>query len=134
MVRWDMETVAYSFYLCPFLLLLPPSPSAGPPCRAFTPSLIEAYKAAKAAGVDFELIFVSSDQDEDGFDEYYSSMPFPAVKYSNDELREALGTAFGVRGIPSLQVVGKDGKIITTDGRTTVTKDADKAFVAWSAL
>ena len=52
-----------------------------PPCRAFTPTLIKAYEAAKAAGLPFELIFVSSDHDEDGFDEYTADMPWPSVKF-----------------------------------------------------
>ena len=53
-----------------------------PPCRAFTPTLIKAYEAAKAAGLPFELVFVSSDEDEEGFDEYTKDMPWPSVKFS----------------------------------------------------
>ena len=53
-----------------------------PPCRAFTPTLIKAYQAAKAAGLPFELVFVSSDEDEEGFDEYTADMPWPSVKFS----------------------------------------------------
>ena len=52
-----------------------------PPCRAFTPTLIKAYESAKAAGLPFELVFVSSDHDEDGFDEYTADMPWPSVKF-----------------------------------------------------
>lgn len=105
-----------------------------PPCRAFTPSLVKAYDAAKAAGVDFELIFVSSDQDDEGFDEYYATMSFPAVKFDQEEAREQLGAVFGVKGIPSLQVVGKDGKIIEKDGRSQVTAKGADAFAAWAKL
>jgi hypothetical protein len=32
--------------------------------------LIKAYNAAKADGAAFELVFVSSDEDQEGFDEY----------------------------------------------------------------
>ena len=52
-----------------------------PPCRAFTPTLIKAYQAAKEQGLPFELIFVSSDEDQEGFDEYTADMPFPSVKF-----------------------------------------------------
>jgi nucleoredoxin len=52
-----------------------------PPCRAFTPTLIKAYQDAKAAGTPFELVFVSSDEDQEGFDEYTKDMPWPAVKF-----------------------------------------------------
>ena len=45
-----------------------------PPCRGFTPSLVDAYKKdLKAKGL--EIIFVSSDRDQKSFMEYYGEMP-----------------------------------------------------------
>jgi len=105
-----------------------------PPCRAFTPILIKAYKDAKAAGAEFELVFVSSDEDEEGFDEYTATMPWVAVKFDDEEARSQIGEKFGIQGIPALIVLGKDGKVITTDGRTPVTKEKEGAFVNWSKL
>ena len=52
-----------------------------PPCRAFTPTLIAAYNAAQKAGYPFELVFVSSDEDQEGFDDYTKDMPWPSVKF-----------------------------------------------------
>lgn len=42
-----------------------------PPCRAFTPRLVQTYKELKkrAGGNDLEFIFVSSDKDQSQFDE-----------------------------------------------------------------
>eukprot|EP00959_Pyramimonas_sp_CCMP1952_P226731 4740719-Pyramimonas_sp.AAC.1 len=34
------------------------------PCRGFTPELIKTYNTLKAAGKPFEIVFVSSDNDE----------------------------------------------------------------------
>ena len=34
-----------------------------PPCKAFTPVLVEAHQKLKATGRDFEVVFVSSDKD-----------------------------------------------------------------------
>jgi nucleoredoxin len=104
-----------------------------PPCRAFTPVLIKAYKAATAAGAAFELIFVSSDEDQEGFDEYTKDMPWPSVKFSEEEARTSLGERFGVQGIPQLIILGKDGKLITREGRAAVAKDKDAAIQAWAA-
>ena len=39
-----------------------------PPCRQFAPALAQVYADMKAAGKKFEIVFVSSDQDESGFD------------------------------------------------------------------
>lgn len=105
----------------------------GPPCRAFTPTLIQAYKAAKEKNANFELVFVSSDQDQEGFDEYYADMPWPAINFEAEHEREAANTAFGIKGIPSLQVVGKDGHLITADGRTSVQKEKEAAIIAWAS-
>lgn len=51
------------------------------PCRAFTPTLIAAYNAARKEGLPFELVFVSADHDQEGFDKYTENMPWPAVKF-----------------------------------------------------
>lgn len=105
-----------------------------PPCRAFTPTLIAAYNAAKKQGLAFDLVFVSSDEDQEGFDEYTKDMPWPSVAFDQEELRSKLGEQFGVKGIPSLQVLGKDGKIITTDGRTGISKTKEAAIKEWTSL
>ena len=103
----------------------------GPPCRGFTPRLIEAYNTAKAAGVDLEIIFVSSDHDETSFKSYYSSMPWSAISF-DPQMSQELRSTFGVNGIPALVVISKDGKLITKDGRGEVARTGSKAFQNWS--
>ncbi len=45
----------------------------------------EFYEKCKATDVDgLELIFVSSDSDEESFQEYWGSMPFLATKYGSE--------------------------------------------------
>ena len=41
------------------------------PCRGFTPQLAEAYMGMQSMNKPFEIVFVSSDKDEDKFNEYY---------------------------------------------------------------
>jgi len=86
-----------------------------PPCRAFTPKLVEFYNDHEEfAGRKFELIFVSSDRDEDAFDDYMTGdeMPWPAIKYRYakkiDEVRKYAGS-----GIPCLVLVDKEGKVLS---------------------
>lgn len=54
-----------------------------PPCRKFTPMLAEFYKKLKGSdkGKDFEIIFVSSDADDNAFNDYYKEMPWLALKF-----------------------------------------------------
>lgn len=53
-----------------------------------------------------ELVFVSSDRDQESFDEYYGEMPFCALPFEEREAKGLLGKLFGIKGIPSLLIVG----------------------------
>ena len=68
-----------------------------------------------------QIVFVSSDSDQSSFDEYYGSMPWMSVPFTATDKIQALGSRFGVRGIPSFIVLDAvDGSIKDPDGRTTV--------------
>lgn len=56
-----------------------------PPCRAFTPELASFYKKFRDTekGRTMDVIFVSSDQDEDSFKEYLNEMPWKALPFSD---------------------------------------------------
>ena len=82
-----------------------------PPCRAFTPNLATVYQQAKSAGKKFEVVFCSGDHSDSDFLSYFSSMPWLAIKYDDDEREEFMGK-FQVRGIPKLCVLAPSGKII----------------------
>jgi nucleoredoxin len=92
-----------------------------PPCRGFTPKLSEFYK--NGLKDKMEIIFVSSDRDEDGFNEYAAEMPWLALPFAKRREKETLSKAFGVSGIPALIVINSDGSVITEDGRGKVMKD-----------
>ena len=80
-----------------------------PPCRRFTPMLAKLYTDMKAAGRDdFEIIFVSWDNDEEEFDEYYGEQPWATLPYGT--VQDGLTQKFGVEGIPNLITIGPDGE------------------------
>ena len=61
-----------------------------PPCRDFTPVLVEFYNRFKKSAAAYclvDIVFVSSDHDEESFIEYLKEMPWPAIPY-NDRLRK----------------------------------------------
>jgi len=89
-----------------------------PPCRGFTPKLAELYNTMKASGRDdFEFIFVSSDRDQEAFDEYHAEMPWLALPFENRKAKAALSSMFDVSGIPSLVVVDAEGNTINKSAR-----------------
>ncbi|KMT07242.1 hypothetical protein BVRB_6g148750 [Beta vulgaris subsp. vulgaris] len=98
-----------------------------PPCRAFTPKLIETYHEIKAKESAFEIIFVSSDRDQPSFDEYYSDMPWLALPFG-DERKAYLSRKFKVKGIPCLVAIGPEGKTITTETRQLIGAHGADAF------
>jgi nucleoredoxin len=93
-----------------------------PPCRAFSPLLIDFYKKHKDSG-KFEVVYVSSDRSLDEFEEYYGKMPWSAIATDADsaQIKSALATRLKIQGIPALIVLEvKTGLFITGDARTPI--------------
>ena len=89
------------------------------PCRKFTPLLTVTYEDREDKD-EVEVVFVSSDHDKDGFDEYYGEMPWAAVKFDFEGV-EALREKFAVQGIPKVIVLsGKDGSVLHADARAQI--------------
>ncbi len=70
-----------------------------PPCRGFTPKLVEFYNGFKQSdtGKTFDVVFVSSDRDENSFQEYFREMPWLALPFSD---RDRKVTTFSGTSIP----------------------------------
>jgi len=101
-----------------------------PPCRGFTPQLAKFYTDnLKAKGM--EIVFVSSDRDQGSYDEYFGEMPWLALPFDQSETKAKLSTKFKVQGIPSFQILGPDGNLITSDGRTAVSGDPTGENYPW---
>jgi hypothetical protein len=67
-----------------------------------------------------DIVFVSSDRDEASFSEYLATMPWKALPLKDRRAKEELSALYGVEGIPTLVFVHKDGRVLTTDGRSKV--------------
>jgi len=100
-----------------------------PPCRQFTPKLAEFYKEAQENSKEFQIIFVSSDRDEESFNEYRKTMPWPAVPLNSGAV---LKEYFQCSGIPSLVILSSDGKILTRRGRDDVSAKGVEAMKTWT--
>ena len=61
-----------------------------PPCRGFTPKLVEwfaNFKKSSPHAHELELVFLSSDKDQAAFTEYHAEMNFHAVPYTNRDAK-----------------------------------------------
>ena len=90
----------------------------------FTRKLISIYQKikqnlAEKRTEDFEIVFVSSDRDQAGFESYFATMPWLAIPYG-DPTNKTLAKHFYVREIPCLVILGPDGKTVTKHGRNLI--------------
>ncbi|KAI5573027.1 hypothetical protein BDE02_10G051200 [Populus trichocarpa] len=85
------------------------------PCRNFTPLLVEVYEQLSSKG-GFEVVFISSDGDDESFNTYFSEMPWLAIPFSDTETRQRLKEVFKVRGIPRLVIFDTNGKVSSDNG------------------
>ena len=83
-----------------------------PPCRRFTPKLVDFYNKFSKKG-NFEVILVSADRDKKAQLEYMTStsMPWPAVKLT--KIRKSGLQSYAGRGIPCLVMIKPDGSVVS---------------------
>lgn len=96
-----------------------------PPCRGFTPKLIEFYNRRKTLGHnDFEIIFCSSDHGQAEFDSYFAEMPWLAIPFKDARIR-ALSSRFEVEGIPAFVILDAAGNVINKEARGSIVGDPE---------
>ncbi|KAJ4967351.1 hypothetical protein NE237_019200 [Protea cynaroides] len=104
------------------------------PGLKFTPKLISIYQKIKQMLMEereidrnFEIVLVSSDRDHESFDSYFETMPWLALPFGDSTIKN-LTKYFDVQGIPSLVIIGPDGKTLTKHGRNLINLYQEKAY------
>ena len=93
-----------------------------PPCRGFTPVLAEFYKHVNSNEKVLEIVFASSDKDEESFNEYFETMPWIALDFKDRDSKNSWSQTFGVQGIPMFVLLNAEGTIISNNARGDVQK------------
>ena len=101
--------------------------------------LAECYKTLQKQDAEhhrdqkFEVIFLSSDREQTAFDKYYAEMPWLALEFSDQSLKEQLEARYNVDGIPTLVVIDpKTGKSINEDTVQAVMSDPAGTNFPWA--
>ena len=111
-----------------------------PPCRRFTPMLVEAYNHLKEEHPShgLEIVFISSDRSETEFSQYYASMPWLAVPYDATRMRQQqISMRYGIQGIPGLVILDSlSGSIVASvdQSRTEVVQACQRGEEAIVAM
>lgn len=98
------------------------------PCKRFTPKLVETYNELSSENGNFEIVFVSADEDEKSFTDYFSKMPWFAIPFSDSDIRDRLNDLFDVGGIPYLVIFDVNGKVLTSVGVQVVRDYGSNAY------
>ena len=80
---------------------------------------------------DFEIVFASSDKDEESFYGYFETMPWLAMPFAERKKKDMLSNIFDVEGIPTLVILDKDRKVVTLDGRSSAMMDPEGKDFPW---
>ncbi|MCR5163694.1 MAG: TlpA family protein disulfide reductase, partial [Thermoguttaceae bacterium] len=87
------------------------------PCRAEFPRMAKAYEAFHDAG--FEIIGLSVDKDVEKLKDFVEEEKTPWVIATQEgmDLPESFSEKYGIMGIPTMFLIGADGKVLTTNAR-----------------
>lgn len=79
------------------------------PCKREMPHVKELHEKLTSKG--FTVVGVSLDKDQEALQSYLAENQIPWENLAGDETQE-LAEKYGVRGIPTMMAIGKDGKIL----------------------
>ncbi|CAK4616280.1 hypothetical protein LEN26_002338 [Aphanomyces euteiches] len=94
-----------------------------PPCRRFTPVLSKYYTMMQEKQTPFEVVFISWDNNQEEFDEYFGEMPWTAIPYASRDIQETLNKKYNVESIPTFILLDEFGQVINRNARKKVEKD-----------
>ncbi len=99
------------------------------PCIEELPHMKELYASYHPKGVEF--VGISLDQTKQQVERFVKDHGLEWIQtFSGLEKTQALAASHGIEGIPSLWVIGKDGKVISTEARARLSYLLDKALKA----
>lgn len=99
-----------------------------PPCRGFTPKLVDFYTSHKKAKKDLEVVLITLDETESAFNSYFSKMPWLSVPFNEKKIIRNLSTKYSMTTIPLLVLVNKHGDLISDECRHTIEGQPSTAY------
>ncbi|KAK1303030.1 putative nucleoredoxin 1 [Acorus calamus] len=107
-------------------------------CAEFTLKLKQVYEELKRRGEGLEIVLISLDDEEQSFDRDFKGMPWLALPFL-DQTYEKLIRYFELQAIPTLVIIGKDGKTLHSNAAELIEEHGMEAYpfssekLAWMA-
>jgi len=99
------------------------------PCVAEVPHMKKVYQQYKDKGV--EIIGISLDKSRQKLTDFIAQRELKWVHtFSGKAWQDPTATAYGVQGIPSIWIIGKDGKVVSDNARANLEATIEKALAA----
>jgi thiol-disulfide isomerase/thioredoxin len=92
------------------------------PCREEVPNVVAAYKKYHDRG--FEVVGISLDRDKAAMLDFTKQNGMVWPQYLDDQ--SSLTQGFGIMGIPTMWLIGRDGMLATTEGREDLAGQVEK--------
>ena len=97
------------------------------PCLQELPNVRKAYEAYHRLG--FEVVGVNMDEDRARLDAFLQKNPMPWATLHEKEGAQPTAVRYGISALPTSILVGRDGKVISTDARgEALEKELEKLF------
>ncbi|CAK9313924.1 unnamed protein product [Citrullus colocynthis] len=97
------------------------------PCDDFTPILVDAYKKLKEKGHKFEIVLISLDDEDDDFNQALKTMPCLALPFQDEKCKKLI-RYFELSDIPTLVIIGQDGKTLHPNAVELVEEHGSDAY------
>ncbi|MDY6914171.1 MAG: TlpA disulfide reductase family protein [Planctomycetota bacterium] len=98
-----------------------------PPCRTSVPHLKKIYAKYKSSGL--EIVGISLDKNRKTLADFVRNHKMDWIHcYSGKGWEDPTAQKYGVRGIPSVWVVGRDGKVVSDSARRNLEQIIAKAL------
>lgn len=77
---------------------------------------------------------MSGDSSQEGFDEYYGSMPWLALRFDESDMNSGLNSEYEVDGIPTLVVLdASTSEVLNADAVESVFEDPEGQKFPWKS-
>eukprot|EP01031_Cornospumella_fuschlensis_P023236 gene23236-28222_t len=101
------------------------------PCRNFTPKLAAKYRQLQEDGANFEIVFLSADEDEEAATKYFAEMPWKMLSYDDRAGMQSMMEKYQVEGYPTVVLLDEQGEVVSLDANETIVLEP---FADWKAV